>query len=52
MAGTYLAACATYPALYGKSPMGLGYTVGLDRDLVALLQAAAWEAAQEYFGRK
>lgn len=49
LAGTYLAACATYATLYRKSPVGLGYTAGLSADVVALLQNAAWEATQEYF---
>ena len=50
VAGTYLAACATYATLYRKSPVGLAYTAGLDRDLVTLLQNSAWEAVQDYFG--
>ncbi len=51
VAGTYLAACASYAALYRKSPVGLAYTTGLDKELAATLQAAAWAAAQDYFGR-
>jgi hypothetical protein len=50
VAGTYLAACAVYATLYRKSPVGLAYTAGLDRELATLLQASAWEAVQEYFG--
>ncbi len=50
VAGTYLAACTVYAALYRKSPVGLGYTAGLDRDLATLLQTAAWETVQVYFG--
>ena len=49
LAGTYLAACTAYAALYRKSPVGLGYTAGLDAGLAALLQTAAWETAQDYF---
>jgi hypothetical protein len=49
LAGTYLAACTVYATLYRKSPVGLGYTAGLSSDMVSLLQAAAWETAQEYF---
>ena len=49
LAGTYLAACTVYGALYRKSPVGLSYTAGLSPDLVALLQTSAWEAVQEYF---
>ena len=51
LAGTYLAACTTYAALYRKSPVGLGYTAGLPSDLARLLQAAAWDAMQEYLQR-
>jgi hypothetical protein len=50
VAGTYLAACTTYATLYRKSPVGFGYTAGLDRELATLLQNAAWEAVQDYFG--
>ena len=48
-AGTYLAACTAYAALYRKSPVGLDYTTGLDAELATLLQAAAWETSQDYF---
>ena len=48
LAGTYLAACTSYAALYGKSPVGLSYTAGLDPQLARLLQTAAWEAVQAY----
>lgn len=51
LAGTYLAACTVYAALYGKSPVGLKYTAGLSPDVVALLQTSAWEAVQEYTKR-
>lgn len=51
LAGTYLAACTTYAALYRKSPVGLAYTAGLPADVAGLLQTAAWETVQEYFGR-
>jgi hypothetical protein len=49
LAGTYLGACAVYATLYRKSPVGLGYTAGLEPALAAALQAAAQEAVQEYF---
>ena len=51
LAGTYLAACTVYAALFGKSPIGLGYTAGLDTDTVRLLQTSAWETVQEYFAK-
>ena len=49
LAGTYLAACTAYAALYRKSPVGLGYTAGLDAETATLLQIAAWGTAQDYF---
>ena len=48
LAGTYLAACTTLAALYGKNPVGLSYTAGLPADVVRTLQTAAWEAVQAY----
>ena len=51
LAGTYLAACTVYAALYGKSPVGNAYLAGVDRDTAGFLQAVAWETAREYFGR-
>jgi hypothetical protein len=50
--GTYLAACTSYAALYGKSPIGLSYTAGLPAERVKLLQTAAWEATQKYFAKQ
>ena len=44
-------AATVYATLYGRSPVGLGYTAGLDADMVSLLQNAAWDATREYFGR-
>ena len=49
LAGTYLATCTVYAALFGKSPVGLSYTAGLSAELATMLQTAAWEATQEYF---
>jgi len=51
VAGTYLAACASYAAVYGRSPVGNGYTAGLDRETAGFLQTAAWDTVREYFGR-
>lgn len=48
LAGTYLAACTSYAALFGRSPVGLGYTAGLPADVARALQVAAWETVQEY----
>jgi hypothetical protein len=41
LAGTYLAACATYASVFGLSPVGLGYTAGLAADLAFTLQKVA-----------
>jgi hypothetical protein len=49
LAGTYLAACTSYAALTGKSPVGNTYTGGLDRELAQFLQAVAWETVQDYY---
>ena len=51
LAGTYLAACAAYAAVYGKSPVGNTYVAGIDRETAAFLQTVAWEAVREYFGK-
>ena len=50
LAGTYLAACASYAALSGRSPVGNTYTGGLAPELARFLQGVAWEAVQEYYG--
>jgi hypothetical protein len=52
LAGTYLATCTAYAALYRQSPVGLGYTAGLDPALARRLQTAAWETVQSYFGTR
>jgi len=48
LAGTYLAASTVYATVFGKSPVGLSYTAGLDPELAAFLQAVAWETVQSY----
>ena len=50
LAGTYLAACTFYAALYGKSPEGNPYTAGLDDDTARFLQATAWRTVRDYYG--
>lgn len=50
MAGTYLAACTFYAALYGKSPVGNPYTADLDADTARFLQGVAWETVRGYYG--
>jgi hypothetical protein len=49
LAGTYLAACTTYAALFRKSPVGLTYNAGLPPETARHLQTVAWETVQEYF---
>lgn len=49
--GTYLAACTTYAAVYGKSPVGNPYTAGIDPAIARFLQGTAQETVGEYFGR-
>ena len=51
LAGTYLAAATIYASVYGKSPVGLKYTGGLDAPTARFLQEVAWETVREYFGR-
>ena len=46
--GSYLAACTTYATLFRKSPVGLGYTAGLDPAIARHLQTVAWETVQAY----
>jgi hypothetical protein len=50
VAGTYLAACRLYASLFKKSPVDLQYTAGLSDASAKLLQLAAWETVQDYFG--
>jgi hypothetical protein len=49
--GTYLAACTTYAAVNGKSPVGNTYVAGIDPDTAKFLQTVAWETVREYFGK-
>ena len=51
LAGTYLAACTAYAAVYGKSPVGNAYNAGLSAPTARFLQEVAHETVQEYFRR-
>ena len=51
LAGTYLASCVVFAALTGKSPVGNSYHAGLDAPTAAFLQQAAWDTAQDYYGK-
>lgn len=49
LAGTYLAACTFYAALFGETPVGNSYTAGLDEKTAATLQKIAWETVTDYY---
>jgi hypothetical protein len=51
LAGSYLAACAIYAAVHGKSPVGNSYKGGLDAKTADFLQQAAADTVREYLGR-
>lgn len=51
LAGTYLAACTFYAALFAESPEGLEYTAGLDAEVASYLQRAAWNTVSDYRAR-
>jgi hypothetical protein len=50
-AGSYLAACTTYAAIWGRSPVGISFTRGIDPKLARFLQEVAWETVREYLGK-
>ncbi|OQW57001.1 MAG: hypothetical protein A4S14_08650 [Proteobacteria bacterium SG_bin9] len=47
-AGTYLAASTVYASVYGKSPVGNAYRMGLDEATATHLQTVAWDTMQAY----
>ncbi len=51
--GTYLAACVTYAALYGRSPVGNPYDYygKIDRDTAAFLQQVAEDTVRAFYAR-
>jgi hypothetical protein len=51
LAGTYLAACTTFAALTGRSPVGNSYHSDLDEPTAKFLQQVAWDTAQAYYGK-
>ncbi len=51
VAGTYLAACVFYAALYDASPVGLVYHAGLSKEDAQVLQAIAWQTHQQFYGQ-
>jgi uncharacterized protein DUF4886 len=50
-AGSYLAACTVLATVYGISPVGNGFTKGLDAKTAHFLQAVAAETVASYFGK-
>jgi len=50
-AGTYLAACATFAALTGRSPVGNSYHANIDEPTARFLQQVAWDTVQAYYGK-
>lgn len=51
LAGSYLAACTFFAALYKQSPEGLPYDAGLGDETATYLQQVAWRAVQDYTAR-
>jgi hypothetical protein len=51
LAGTYLAACTTFAALTGRSPVGNSYLAGVDEPTAKFLQQTAWDTVQDYYGK-
>ena len=49
LAGTYLAACTTFAALTGRSPVGNSYHAGIDEPTARFLQQVAWDTVHEYY---
>jgi hypothetical protein len=49
LAGTYLATCAAFAALTGRSPVGNPYLAGIDEPTARFLQTVAWETVQDYY---
>lgn len=52
LAGTYLAACTFFAALYQQSPEGLDYDAGLGDETASYLQRVAWQTVQAYADRE
>jgi hypothetical protein len=51
LAGTYLAACTVFAALFQRSPVGLGHTASVDAATADFLQATAFATVERYHGR-
>jgi len=51
MAGTYLAACVIYSALYQQSPADNGYNSSLSEETAKYLRETAWQVTQDFYQR-
>jgi hypothetical protein len=51
LAGTYLAACTSFAALTGQSPVGNAYHADLDAPTAMFLQQMAWDTVRDYYGK-
>ncbi len=49
LAGTYLAACVFYAALFRQSPVGLAYRAGLDRAEATSLQQVSLDTVEAFY---
>jgi hypothetical protein len=49
VAGSYLAACVTYAALFKAPPVELKYTAGLNPAIAKHMHTVAWATVQEHF---
>ncbi len=50
LAGSYLAACTFYAAMFDESPVGHPYTAGLSEEVAEALQRIAWSTVLSYYG--
>ena len=50
MAGTYLASCVMYATIFGRSPVGLAYDVGLGAETAHILQTIAAQTVPSAVG--
>lgn len=52
LAGTYLAACTFFAALYNRSPEGLPYLADLSPEVATRMQTIAWKTYTEFYSIK
>jgi len=51
LAGTYLAACVIYSALFQQSPADNGYNSSLSEETARYLRETAWQVTQDFYQR-